>query len=99
MKLSSLKFDKISSLSLIELKILASISAFQLSPILLEASILNILLDCSKSTIPPIKIEVSFVSLKAILLPINKSFFNLISAIMDQLRWEISQKEKQLLSK
>ena len=30
---------------------------------------------------------------------INKSFFNLISAIMDQLRWEISQKEKQLLNK
>lgn len=30
---------------------------------------------------------------------INRAFFNLISAIMDQLRWELSMKEKELLNK
>ena len=29
----------------------------------------------------------------------NKAFFHLLSAIMNQLRWEISQKEKVLISK
>ena len=30
---------------------------------------------------------------------INKAFFNLLSAIMDQLRFEMSMKEKELLNK
>ena len=54
-----------------------------------QQTLINVLTECDNSKCRNEIFEME----------INKAFFNLISAIMDQLRWEISQKEKDILNK
>ena len=54
-----------------------------------QMTLINVLTECDNSKCRSEIFEMEM----------NKAFFHLLSAIMDQLRWEISQKEKVLISK